>query len=167
MAGNRSRDAILSSGVDQRTGRANPNLPSSRFAEPDLCFRNRTGRRRDSESVWQAVRQVMSTVDESRIVAAGIATQRSSVIAWDRRSGKPLSNVISWQDVRGRGFVTSLDRRNADKDSAAFRITCISSLWCIKNSLVTGKLTIIKPNSNSRGRYLHRPTGFVSLIQLD
>ena len=59
------------------------------------------------DSVWQAIRQVLSTVDKSRIVAAGIATQRSSVIAWDRRSGKPLSKVISWQDVRGAEFVAS------------------------------------------------------------
>ena len=63
-----------------------------------------------AESVWQAVRHVLSAVDQSRIVAAGIATQRSSVIAWDRRSGKPLSNVISWQDVRGREFVATFDR---------------------------------------------------------
>ena len=61
------------------------------------------------ESVWQAIRQVLSAVDASRIVAAGMATQRSSVIAWDRRSGKPLSKVISWQDVRGREFVESHD----------------------------------------------------------
>ena len=60
-------------------------------------------------SVWQAIRQVLSTVDSSRIVAAGMATQRSSVIAWDRRSGKALSNVISWQDVRGHDFVASFD----------------------------------------------------------
>ena len=62
------------------------------------------------ESVWQAIRQVLSAVDQNRIVAAGIATQRSSVIAWDRHSGKPLSKVISWQDVRGRELVESFDR---------------------------------------------------------
>ena len=67
------------------------------------------------ESVWQAIRQVLSAIDESRIVAAGIATQRSSVIAWDRRSGKPLSNVISWQDVRGQEFVASLDSATRSK----------------------------------------------------
>ena len=61
------------------------------------------------ESVWQAIRQVLSAVDQNRIVAAGIATQRSSVIAWDRHSGKPLSKVISWQDVRGRELIESFD----------------------------------------------------------
>ena len=34
------------------------------------------------------------------IVSAGLATQRSSVVAWDRESSLPLSPVISWQDRR-------------------------------------------------------------------
>ena len=33
--------------------------------------------------------------------AAGLATQRSSVVCWDRETGEPLSPVISWQDRRG------------------------------------------------------------------
>jgi glycerol kinase len=33
-------------------------------------------------------------------VRAGVATQRSSVIAWDRQTGHPLSPVLSWQDRR-------------------------------------------------------------------
>ncbi|MGB5179023.1 MAG: FGGY family carbohydrate kinase [Gammaproteobacteria bacterium] len=39
-------------------------------------------------------------IDRQRISCAGLATQRSSVVAWDRRSGLPLSPVISWQDRR-------------------------------------------------------------------
>ena len=66
-------------------------------------------------SVGQAIQQVLSAVDQSQIVAAGIATQRSSVVAWDRRSGKPLSNVISWQDVRGRDFIESFDSATRTK----------------------------------------------------
>lgn len=31
---------------------------------------------------------------------AGLATQRSSVVAWDRRSGKALAPLLSWQDRR-------------------------------------------------------------------
>ena len=39
-------------------------------------------------------------VDRNQIVAAGLATQRSSVLAWDRKTGIPLSPVLSWQDRR-------------------------------------------------------------------
>ena len=67
------------------------------------------------ESVLHAMQEVLSRVDQSRVVAAGMATQRSSVIAWDRQSGKPLSKVISWQDVRGQEFVASFDDETRSK----------------------------------------------------
>jgi len=38
--------------------------------------------------------------DKNRIVAAGLATQRSSIVCWNRIDGRPLSPVISWRDVR-------------------------------------------------------------------
>jgi glycerol kinase len=39
------------------------------------------------------------------IVAAGIATQRSSIVCWDRRTGAALSPVISWQDRRAHAWL--------------------------------------------------------------
>ncbi|MBM4221938.1 MAG: hypothetical protein FJ170_08330, partial [Gammaproteobacteria bacterium] len=44
----------------------------------------------------------------SRIVAAGLATQRSSMCCWKRRSGKALSPVISWQDRRNAAWLEQL-----------------------------------------------------------
>lgn len=38
----------------------------------------------------------------------GIAVQRSSVLAWHRRSGAPLSPVLSWQDTRSADRLASL-----------------------------------------------------------
>ena len=61
------------------------------------------------KSVWQAIEKVVASENQDRILAAGLATQRSSVIAWDRKSGQPLSKVISWQDVRGHELVDSFD----------------------------------------------------------
>src|SRR6185503_7727907 len=34
------------------------------------------------------------------IAAAGLATQRSSIVGWDRETGEALSPVLSWQDRR-------------------------------------------------------------------
>jgi len=45
-----------------------------------------------------------------QIVSAGIATQRSSIVCWDRRTGAALSPVISWQDRRAHQW---LDRFSA------------------------------------------------------
>jgi glycerol kinase len=42
------------------------------------------------------------------IVAAGLASQRSSVVCWDRETGAPLSPVISWQDRRNAEWLAGL-----------------------------------------------------------
>ncbi|MFN0242451.1 MAG: FGGY family carbohydrate kinase [Planctomycetota bacterium] len=41
----------------------------------------------------------------ARLVAAGLATQRSSLVCWDRESGMPLSPVLSWQDRRASDWL--------------------------------------------------------------
>ncbi|MCL4778818.1 MAG: hypothetical protein KJ049_01405 [Gammaproteobacteria bacterium] len=44
----------------------------------------------------------------SRLVAAGLATQRSSMCCWQRHSGAALSPVISWQDRRNAAWLSRL-----------------------------------------------------------
>lgn len=44
----------------------------------------------------------------SRLVAAGLATQRSSMCCWHRHSGAALSPVISWQDRRNAAWLAEL-----------------------------------------------------------
>ncbi|MEW6331188.1 MAG: FGGY family carbohydrate kinase [Pseudomonadota bacterium] len=41
----------------------------------------------------------------ANIVAAGIATQRASLVCWDRQTGAALSPVISWQDRRAHAWL--------------------------------------------------------------
>jgi glycerol kinase len=40
------------------------------------------------------------------IARAGVATQRSSVVAWDRETGAALSPVLSWQDRRAADWLS-------------------------------------------------------------
>jgi glycerol kinase len=42
------------------------------------------------------------------IEAAGLATQRSSIVCWDRATGQPLSPVLSWQDRRNAAWLDGL-----------------------------------------------------------
>ena len=66
--------------------------------------------RREVEQSADEIRQSMLTVvaevlsdpaiNTQQITAAGLATQRSSVLAWDRETGMALSPVLSWQDRR-------------------------------------------------------------------
>ncbi len=44
----------------------------------------------------------------SRIIAAGLATQRSSMCCWQRQNGAALSPVISWQDRRNAAWLETL-----------------------------------------------------------
>ncbi|HTW97414.1 MAG TPA: FGGY family carbohydrate kinase [Acidimicrobiales bacterium] len=45
------------------------------------------------------------------VAAVGVAAQRATTLLWDRSSGTPLANAISWQDVRTVGQCLSLRRQ--------------------------------------------------------
>ena len=48
------------------------------------------------------------------IAAAGLATQRSTVVCWDRNSGRPLTAALSWQDRRNAAWLERLRPRAAE-----------------------------------------------------
>lgn len=60
----------------------------------------------DAEEILLATRQAIDDVAQHLgarardIVAAGLVTQRSTIVCWDRTNGAPLSAAISWQDRR-------------------------------------------------------------------
>ncbi len=68
----------------------------------------------DADEIVQSLLTVINDVahalgtDVDRVLAAGLATQRSSVVCWDRRNGRALSPVLSWQDRRNTALVTRL-----------------------------------------------------------
>jgi glycerol kinase len=41
----------------------------------------------------------------AHLASAALATQRSSIVCWDRISGEALSPVLSWQDVRAHAWL--------------------------------------------------------------
>ena len=68
---------------------------------------------------------------------AGLATQRSTIVCWDRNTGRALSPVISWQDRRATRYIQKL----APHAARVHRITGLvlsahygaSKLrWCLK-----------------------------------
>ena len=54
------------------------------------------------QSIRVAVGRAVDALGERRsaIVAAGLATQRSSIACWDKTTGEALTPIISWQDRR-------------------------------------------------------------------
>ncbi|MGL1889273.1 MAG: glycerol kinase GlpK [Reichenbachiella sp.] len=50
----------------------------------------------------EVIYEVLKTtnVSISNVAAIGITNQRESIVVWDKKSGKPIYNCISWQDTR-------------------------------------------------------------------
>jgi glycerol kinase len=58
----------------------------------------------DAEEIWKVVRStlndVVARVGRDSVAAIGIANQRETVVAWNRRTSKPYGTAIVWQDRR-------------------------------------------------------------------
>jgi glycerol kinase len=65
----------------------------------------------DADDIWAAVQatalELLAHLDEP-VAAIGITDQRETVVAWDRRTGRPLHRAIVWQDRRTAGFCDEL-----------------------------------------------------------
>jgi glycerol kinase len=53
---------------------------------------------------------VLSSIfeDGHEVMAIGLACQRSSFLLWDRGGGRPLTPILSWQDLRAKDLCTEL-----------------------------------------------------------
>ena len=71
---------------------------ASRFPRPGWV-------EQDPAEIWTAVRSVLAEVagrlpDRGPVAAVGVANQRETVVAWDRRTGAAAGPAIVWQDRR-------------------------------------------------------------------
>jgi len=58
-------------------------------------------------SIRSAVGQALRHADKATAIeCAGLATQRSSIVCWDKQTGAALSPVISWQDRRAHTWLS-------------------------------------------------------------
>ena len=79
-----------------------------------LVARSRTEVEQSPEEIVRSMEAVLAevltdpAVAKERISAAGLTTQRSSVVAWDRATGTALSPVLSWQDRRTEAAIERL-----------------------------------------------------------
>ena len=74
----------------------------------------------DAEDLLDSVKEVIFGAVEQlgaekhRICSAGLATQRASVVCWNRVNGIALSKVLSWQDRRSAGWMQAFSTQSAD-----------------------------------------------------
>jgi glycerol kinase len=66
-----------------------------------------------ANSVIRAADDAMAALGSQavNVRAAGLATQRSSIVCWDRRTGDALSPVLSWQDRRAHVWLQQFSSR--------------------------------------------------------
>ena len=67
-------------------------------------------------SVLDAAAQAIIALgaDRARLAAAGLASQRASAVCWDRRDGRALSPIFSWQDRRAHAWIHSLEAAHGE-----------------------------------------------------
>lgn len=89
-------------------------------------------------SLCEAVTEVVRTLGAraGEIVVAGLATQRSSIVCWDRLTGAALSPVLSWQDRRAHAWLDrfapqadDIERRTGLKLSPHYGASKLR--WCL------------------------------------
>ena len=93
--------------------------------------------RREGGRVEQSADEILAAtrrvIDDARewsaarghpIEAAGLAVQRSTVVAWDRTTGRPLAPALSWQDTRAADRLVALgDRAAAIAERTGLRLS--------------------------------------------
>lgn len=66
----------------------------------------------NATQIWECQKRtlddIVSQVNADEVYGIGITNQRETVIAWDRHTGKPISNAIVWQDRRTSKMIDKL-----------------------------------------------------------
>nr|MBA3809557.1 glycerol kinase [Solirubrobacterales bacterium] len=61
------------------------------------------------EAVLDAVAEILAQCDGHPVIATGLDHQGESVLAWDAEDGRPLSQVVVWQDKRQEALLAGID----------------------------------------------------------
>jgi len=66
------------------------------------------------DSIVQVINSVATQLGPRcmQLHTAGLATQRSNIVCWDKVTGKALSPAISWQDRRAHQWIKQFDTKN-------------------------------------------------------
>ena len=69
----------------------------------------------DPNEIWNkslaTSKKALQKVGAENIAAMGLVTQRATIILWDQKTGKPIYNAVTWQDVRAAGFCQKINSR--------------------------------------------------------
>lgn len=105
---------------------------------PVTTYRDAAGHvEQNAEDIIASLRSAIDAACQEcgGVRAAGLATQRSSIVCWHRRSGEALSPVISWQDRRNAAWLEGL-RAHSAQNPCAHRPGTLAALRRQQDALV-------------------------------
>ena len=68
----------------------------------------------DADEIWQHTREVITEavskngIEHGDLAAIGITNQRETTVVWNRKTGRPVTNALVWQDTRVADCVAQL-----------------------------------------------------------
>jgi len=89
---------------------------SSAQKEHEQIYPNPGWVEHNPEDIWQRTREVIveamtkGKLRPSDLAAIGITNQRETTVLWNRKTGKPVTNAIVWQDTRVENDVSELTK---------------------------------------------------------
>lgn len=97
----------------------------------------------DAADVYKKVEQTLNLVikrnnlTKDNVFGIAITNQRETVVAWDKRNGKPIYNAIGWQCKRTADFCKRIKNKSAIKSKTGLIVDSYFSAskinWLIKN----------------------------------
>ena len=87
----------------------------------------------DPDGLWNSILSVIPeamhaaglTLDGVALKGLGICTQRGTFITWDKHTGIPFHNLITWQDFRAEHYART------QNSSFIFKVCYCLSLWVV------------------------------------
>ncbi len=97
-----------------------------------------------ADALLDSIRQGLKAIaiklgdDLKYVDTAGLATQRSNAVCWDKHTGQALSPVISWQDTRALDIMRDLklEREDVHKTTGLFPSAHYGASklqWCLRH----------------------------------
>ena len=103
----------------------------------------------DPEEIWQSVVTASKEIIHlHKISAVGLSIQRESVLLWDAKTGKALTNVITWQDRRASDLAEK-QVKNAEKVRSISGLeldpmfSALKAQWLFENNTFDSKAICI------------------------
>src|SRR5580692_2042091 len=95
----------------------------------------------DADAIWRTVRRLIGSAlaaggaAPADVAAIGVTTQRTSLVAWERKTGRALAPMVVWSDLRGT-------ERAAELQAAGYMVAAqqaVAKLELLLESIPNGR----------------------------